>query len=159
MKIELTHTYPVSREALWALLLDAKRMVNWIPGCEKLEEIGPDRYAATLTVGVAAIRGTYAGIVQIGEKKYPSRYVLAVEGKAAPGFVRGTATMELVAQDDEHTILKVSADGHVGGLIASVGQRFLNGIATQLTKQLLENIRKETQSTRAGADLHVRPGT
>jgi carbon monoxide dehydrogenase subunit G len=131
------------RETLWSLLHDASRMKDWIPGCEKLEPIGPDRYAATLKVGVAAIKGSYSGYVQISEKEFPSRYVLAVEGKAAPGFVRGTATMKLDAKDANTTVLTVYVDGHVGGLIASVGQRFLNGIATQLTQQLLDNIEKE----------------
>jgi uncharacterized protein len=133
----------VSRETLWSLLHDASRMRHWIPGCEQLEPIGPERYAATLKVGVAAIKGSYTGYVQISEKEFPSRYVLAVEGKAAPGFVRGTAVMRLDAKDSNTTMLTVDADGHVGGLIASVGQRFLNGIATQLTQQLLDNIEKE----------------
>lgn len=143
MKIELSHTYPMSRERLWDLLHDATRMAKWIPGCEKLEAVGPDRYAATLKVGVAAIKGTYTGHVQISEKEFPSRYVLSVEGSAAPGFVRGTATMELSSREDGRTVLTVRADGHVGGLIASVGQRFLNGIASHLTGQLLLNIEQE----------------
>jgi carbon monoxide dehydrogenase subunit G len=84
-------------------------------------------------------------LVRIGEKEFPSRYVLAVEGKAAPGFVRGSALMQLSACDADQTVLTVSAEAHVGGLLASVGQRYLNGIATQLTKQLLQNIETEAR--------------
>jgi carbon monoxide dehydrogenase subunit G len=137
------HTFPVSREELWRVLHDASLMANFIPGCEKLEQVGPDRYAATMKVGVAAIKGSYTGFVEIRDKEFPSRYTLAIEGSAAPGFVRGLATMELIDEGNGQTRLVVNGDGQVGGLIASVGQRFLTGIARQITQQLLKNIEKE----------------
>ncbi len=143
MNIVEEHTFPVAREELWRVLHDASLMANFIPGCEKLEQVGPDRYAATMKVGVAAIKGSYTGFVEIKDKEFPSRYTLAVEGSAAPGFVRGVATMELVVKGNGQTLLIVNGDGQVGGLIASVGQRFLTGIARQMTQQLLKNIEKE----------------
>jgi carbon monoxide dehydrogenase subunit G len=141
------HTFPVRREELWKVLHDSKRMASWIPGCEKLEEIAPDRYAATLKIGVAAIKGTYNGVVEIKDKEFPSRYTLAVEGSATPGFVRGVATMELLEAGVDQTRLIVRGDAHVGGLIASVGQRFLSGIAHQLTRQLLRSIESEIRES------------
>jgi carbon monoxide dehydrogenase subunit G len=137
------HTFPVSREELWKVLHDPKLMANWIPGCEKLEQVGPDRYAATLRIGVAAIKGTYNGIVELKDQVFPSQYTLAVEGSATPGFVRGVGTMELHEAGIGQTRLVVRGDALVGGLIASVGQRFLTGIARQMTQQLLKNIEKE----------------
>ena len=146
MNIEVEHTFPVSREALWALLHDPSRMATWIPGCEKLEETGPDQYAATLKVGVAAIKGTYTGSVQIGDKEPPARYTLSIDGTGTPGFVRGKAAMELSEIGADETRLAIKAEAHVGGLIASVGQRFLSGIAKQLTRQVLKNIEQELRA-------------
>lgn len=143
MNIIETHTFPVSREDLWRVLLDARQMAKWIPGCERLEEVGPDRYAATLRVGVAAIKGSYTGYVEIRDKQFPEHYTLAVEGTAAPGFVKGTARLDLTDTGDGRTQLVVNGDAQVGGLIASVGQRFLTGIARQMTQQLMRNIEKE----------------
>jgi hypothetical protein len=137
------HVFPVGREALWRVLHDARQMARWIPGCERLEEVAPDRYAATLKVGVAAIKGTYTGFVEIRDKQFPDRYTLAVEGTATPGFVKGTAAIELTDLGGGQTKLVVNGDAQVGGLIASVGQRFLTGIARQMTQQLLKNIEKE----------------
>jgi carbon monoxide dehydrogenase subunit G len=137
------HTFPVSREQLWHVLHDARRMANWIPGCETLDEVGPDRYAATLRVGVAAIKGTYKGVVEIKNKEFPSRYTLAVEGSATPGFVRGTALMELIEAGTDQTRLVVHGDAQVGGLIAAIGQRFLQGAARQQLQQLFKNIERE----------------
>lgn len=143
MTIVEEHEFPVGREELWRVLHDAKQMARWIPGCEKLEELAPDRYAATMNVGVAAIKGSYTGTVELRDKLFPERYTLAVEGRATPGFVKGTATLELSDLGDGRTRLVVNGDAQVGGLIASVGQRFLTGIARQMTQQLLRNIEKE----------------
>jgi carbon monoxide dehydrogenase subunit G len=143
MIIVEAYTFPVGREELWSVLHDARQMAKWIPGCERLEQIGPDRYAATLKVGIAAIKGTYTGFVEIRDKQFPDRYTLAIEGNATPGFVKGTATLELTDMGNGTTQLVVNGDAQVGGLIASVGQRFLTGIARQMTQQLLKNIEKE----------------
>ena len=143
MTIVEKHVFPVGREELWRVLHDARQMAKFIPGCEKLEEIGPDRYAATLKVGIAAIKGSYTGFVEIRDKQFPDRYTLAIEGNATPGFVKGTATLELTDLGNGSTELVVNGDAQVGGLIASVGQRFLTGIARQMTQQLLKNIEKE----------------
>ena len=83
MTIVEEHLFPVGREELWASCTTRGRWRNGFPGCERLEEIGPDRYAATLRVGVAAIKGSYTGFVEIRDKQFPDRYSLAVEGNAA----------------------------------------------------------------------------
>ena len=143
MIIEMDHVFQAPRQKLWDLLHDPKRLTNCIPGCEKMEEAGPDTYTATMKVGVASIKGTYSGRVQISDKQPPSHYKLSVEGKAAPGFVRGVATMDLAEQDGQTTKLSMKADAQVGGLIASVGQRFLSGIARQMAGVFFTNIEKE----------------
>lgn len=143
MTIVEEHVFPVGREELWRILHDARQMANWIPGCERLDEIAPDRYAATLKVGIAAIKGSYTGVVEIQDKQFPDHYTLAVEGNATSGFVKGTARLDLTDVGNGRTKLVVNGDAQVGGLIASVGQRFLTGIARQMTQQLLKNIEKE----------------
>lgn len=143
MNIDMERSFPVSRETLWRVLHDTESMVNFIPGCERLEAIGPDRYAATLTVGVAAVKGTYNGVVQIKEKDFPASYTLEIEGRAAPGFMQGTAKLDLSETSDSQTLLSVKGQAQVGGLIASVGQRLLTGVARQLTRQMFDNIERE----------------
>ena len=138
----MEYVFPVPRERLWEVLHDPEQIARFIPGCEKMEETGPDRYSATLRIGVAAIKGTYTGLVEIGEKEFPSHYTLSVEGSAAPGFVKGVASMDLAEVDGGRTRLAMKADAQVGGLIASVGQRFLTGIARQMTKQMFQNVEK-----------------
>ena len=142
MNIVTQHVFATSQQELWDLLLDSNRLAQCIPGCESLEEIEPDRYTATLKIGVASIKGTYIGKVEIGEKQPPSRYRLSIEGSAKPGFVRGMANMELSQPEDGKTLLAINAEAEVGGLLASVGQRFLSGIAKQMIELFFRNVER-----------------
>ncbi|MBI3081061.1 MAG: hypothetical protein HYY89_06775 [candidate division NC10 bacterium] len=91
MKLQATYTLPVSRERLWELLLTPAELQQCLPGCERLTQVGPDTYDATLTIGAAAVKGTYTGRLQILDQNPPSRCRLLIEGAGTPGFVRGEA--------------------------------------------------------------------
>jgi uncharacterized protein len=139
LKIEGSYTFNVPREKVWQVLLDPKIMAQCMPGCEKMSEIGPDQYEATMKVGVASVKGTYKGKVSIKEKQAPSHYVLSGEGSGGPGFMQGDVSIDL-AENNGQTVLKYSTDAKVGGLIASIGQRMLNGVAKMMLDQFFKKI-------------------
>jgi carbon monoxide dehydrogenase subunit G len=114
-------------------------MAQCMPGCESMNEIGPDQYEATMKVGIASVKGTYKGRVSIKEKKAPSHYVLSGQGSGGPGFMQGDVAIDL-EEKDGRTILKYSTDAKVGGLIASIGQRMLNGVAKVMVDQFFEKM-------------------
>jgi carbon monoxide dehydrogenase subunit G len=134
MKIEGTTDIPASRDRVWAAFLDPTTLAAAIPGCEKLEVIGPDEYKAVMKIGVGPIKGTFEGKVRLMDQQPPERYRMAVEGTGAPGFVRGEAVMRL---EDAGAATRVAydADVQVGGLIASVGQRMLGGVSRMMLDQ------------------------
>jgi carbon monoxide dehydrogenase subunit G len=76
----------------------------------------------------------------------PKSYKLTIEGKGTPGFVRGVASVTLT-QEGESTDFRYSADVQVGGLVASVGQRMLQGMATTLLHQFFESFNREVRSS------------
>jgi carbon monoxide dehydrogenase subunit G len=134
MKIEGSSDIPAPRETVWAAFLDPDILAQALPGCEKLEAIGPNEYKATMKVGVAAIKGTFEGKVKLSDLEPPNRYRMAVEGSGGPGFVRGDAGMEM-SDVDGGTKVSYDADVQVGGLIASVGQRMLGGVTKMMLDQ------------------------
>ena len=134
MKIEGSNDIPAPRERVWAAFLDPSILATAIPGCEKLEPIGPDEYRAVMKIGVGPVKGTFEGKVRLFDQKPPHRYRMAVDGTGGPGFVRGEAAMEL-AEADGGTRVNYSADVQVGGLIASVGQRMLGGVSRMMLDQ------------------------
>ena len=88
----------------------------------------------------------------------PKSYKLTIEGKGTPGFVRGVASVTLTPEG-ESTDFRYSADVQVGGLIASVGQRMLQGMATTLLHQFFESLNREVRSsgsTRSRFSLRLR---
>jgi len=134
MKIEGSADIPAPREQVWAAFLDPNILAQALPGCEKLEAIGPNEYKATMKVGVAAIKGTFEGKVKLSDLEPPNRYRMAVEGSGGPGFVRGEAGMQM-SDVDGGTKVSYDADVQVGGLIASVGQRMLGGVTKMMLDQ------------------------
>ena len=134
MKIEGSADIPAPREKVWAAFLDPNILAQALPGCEKLEAIGPNEYKATMKIGVAAIKGTFEGKVKLSDLEPPNRYRMAVEGSGGPGFVRGEAGMQM-SDVDGGTKVSYDADVQVGGLIASVGQRMLGGVTKMMLDQ------------------------
>jgi hypothetical protein len=134
MKIEGAADIPAPRDKVWAAFLDPEILAQALPGCEKLEAIGPNEYKATMKIGVAAIKGTFEGKVKLSDLEPPNRYRMAVEGSGGPGFVRGAAGMQL-SDVDGGTRVSYDADVQVGGLIASVGQRMLGGVTKMMLDQ------------------------
>ncbi len=139
MKLQATYTLPVSRERLWELLLTPAELQQCLPGCERLTQVGPDTYDATLMIGAAAVKGTYTGRLQILDQEPPSRCRLRIEGTGTSGFVRGEAVV-LLGEDPAGTTLAIDADAQVGGLIASVGQRMLAGVGRMLLGEFIKRV-------------------
>jgi hypothetical protein len=110
-----------------------------MPGCESMTEAGPDQYEAVMKVGIASVKGTYKGKVAIKDKQPPSHYVLSGEGSGGPGFMQGDVAIDLEEQDGK-TVLKYSTDAKIGGLIASIGQRMLNGVTRMMVDQFFKKI-------------------
>jgi len=139
VKIEGSYTFNAPRAKVWGVLLDPKVLAQCLPGCEGLNETGPDRYEATMKVGVAAVKGSYKGKVAIKDKQPPCHYVLSGEGSGGPGFMQGDVVIDLEDSNGQ-TVLKYSADAKVGGLIASIGQRMLGGVAKMMCDQFFKKI-------------------
>ncbi len=139
MKIEGTYTFGAPRDRVWQVMLDPKIIAQCIPGCESMHEVSPDEYEAVMKVVVASVKGTYKGKVAIKDKQPPSHYVLSGQGSGGPGFMQGDVAIDLEDQNGQ-TLLKYSTDAKVGGLIASIGQRMMNGVARMMVEQFFKKM-------------------
>ncbi|RJK96720.1 SRPBCC family protein [Vallicoccus soli] len=128
MKVTGTAVLHAPVERVWSALNDPAVLVRTIPGCERLEEVGPDRYRMTVTAGVASIKGSYVGEVALTEQQRPGSFVLRASGSGAPGTVSADVLVRL-EEAPEGTHLAYDADAVVGGPVGGVGQRVLTGVA------------------------------
>jgi carbon monoxide dehydrogenase subunit G len=128
MDFDATYTFNAPVEQVWDLLMDTAAVGRCLPGCKGLKPIGDERYAVELGVAVAAVAGNFKGTVAVEDKRPPHSYRLKVEGSGRQGFVTGQA--DIVLESDEgRTRVRVNAKADIGGLIARLGQRLLEGVA------------------------------
>jgi len=146
MKIEGKHVFKAPVQKVWEHLTDPRHLEKALPGCERLDEKEPGKYDATLKIGIAAIKGTYQGKVEVADPHPPKRYRLRGEGSGSPGFVKGEALIELSEQGDRTTV-NYEGEMQVGGLIAGIGQRMMGGIAKMMLGQFFKNIEKDLGRT------------
>jgi carbon monoxide dehydrogenase subunit G len=129
MRVAGTATLHAPVETVYEALRDPGVLVRTIPGCERLEEVGEDAYAMTVTAGVASVRGTYAGDVRLTDHRAPNGFVLRASGSGTPGTVTADVTVSLAPGDNGTTELTYNADATVGGMLGGVGQRLLTTVA------------------------------
>ena len=131
MELSGSYAFAASPQTVWDLLNDPAVIATCLPGCERLEPLGDDRYRAILKLAVASISGEYTCTISMLDKHPPLSYRLVVDGSGKPGFLKGEATVELAAQD-AGTVIGVKGTGQVGGLVARVCQRLLGSVARML---------------------------
>ena len=124
---EAVLTAPVAD--VYAALNDPAVLVRTIPGCQRLEMVGPDSYRATVLAGVASIKGTFDGEVRLSDQTPPNSFTLHASGAGAPGTVTAVARVSLSEGEAGGTLLRYDADATIGGVIGGVGQRMLAGVA------------------------------
>jgi uncharacterized protein len=128
MDLKATYVFNAPASKVWDLLMDINTVSACLPGSRGLREVGPDRYEVELGFAVSAIAGQFTGTVALEDKQPPEQYTLVVDASGRPGFVKGRAQIRLEPQD-EVTNVHVTAHADVGGMIARVGQRLLEGVA------------------------------
>lgn len=139
MKVTGSATLKAPRAKVWEALNDPAVLVRTIPGCQQLEEVGPDSYRMTITAGVASIKGTYQGEVSLTDRQQPASFTLHASGAGAPGTVRADVKV-LLAESDGVTRLDYDADAIVGGMIGGVGQRVLGGVAKKTAGEFFKAV-------------------
>ena len=145
--MELSGTYEIhaSVERAWDLLMDIDAIGRCLPGCRGLKPIGPDRYEVELGVTVAAVAGSFKGTVALEDKAPPNSYRLVVEGSGRQGFIKGQARVTLVPEADL-TRVQIAATAEVGGMIARVGQRLLEGVARTMMDRFYSCLAKQVDA-------------
>ena len=142
MKLSGTHTIAASKERVWELLVDPARLAKCIPGCDKLETVGENEYTGEINVGIAAVKGLYNGKVKLEDLAPPRHYRIVVDGKGKQGFIKGTGTIDLDDQGAQ-TLLRYAGDAQIGGLVAGVGQRMIEGAAKTMLVQFFTAVEAE----------------
>ena len=146
MKISGTYTLPLSQERAYQVMQDPEVLARAIPGCENLERVGPDEYRMKMKMALASLSGAFEGKVRITEQTPPNSFRLVVEGTGRIGFVKGDGLLKLTPAEGGGTLVAYDGDAQVGGTIAAVGQRLIDGTAKTMIKKFFDKLAAEAAS-------------
>ncbi|MCZ6726950.1 MAG: carbon monoxide dehydrogenase subunit G [Acidobacteria bacterium] len=150
MKIEGERHFNVPRERLFEALLDPEILARTLPGCEKLERTGDDRFRGVLNIAIGPVKGKFQGSLELSDVDPPNGYHMVVKGQGPSGFMKGEGDLSL-AEADGGTILTYVIDAQVGGRMAAVGQRLMESSAKVVSQQGLDGLAAQVEAPPAGA--------
>jgi carbon monoxide dehydrogenase subunit G len=136
---------PVS--TTWDALTRKEFLKTVIPGCKELNEIEPDHFKLDIEIGIAGIKGKYAGEVRLKDKNPLKSYRMVVEGNGKPGFVKADGLIEFAEDKPGAATVTYTGEFQAGGLIAGIGQRMLEGVAKLMVNQFFKAVEARLAKT------------
>ncbi len=126
------------RETVYAALNDPDVLKQCIPGCESLNKTSDTNMDATVAIKVGPVKAKFSGAVELTNLNPPESYTIVGEGKGgAAGFAKGKADVTLTEQGDQ-TLLDYAVHADVGGKLAQLGGRLLEGTAKKLSGEFFQ---------------------
>ncbi len=135
-------TLHADRNTVWAKLNDPEALKAAIPGCQDLEKIGDTAFRATVKLKVGPVSATFKGSVELTDIDPPNGYRIVGQGEGGiAGFAKGGARVRLhdIPDSPGHCKLEYEVDAEVGGKIAQLGSRLINGVASKTADQFFTN--------------------
>ncbi|GAC1327130.1 MAG: molybdopterin-dependent oxidoreductase [Beijerinckiaceae bacterium] len=133
---------PAPRQAVWDMLLDPKTLEKVVPGAHGIERVSPTHFRADVTLGVGPVKGRYKAAIRLADLVPPRSLTLSGDASGALGFGGGTGFVTLEEADGKTTI-RYRYEAGIGGKVASVGGRLLDGAARFLIGQFFAALAKQ----------------
>jgi uncharacterized protein len=146
MKFNGTVDINAPRDRVWAFLMDPDQVGPCGPGVESIEVVDADHFKAKAKVGIGFISARFNIDMSIAERDEPNNAVIKAHGQAPGSAVDATATMALRDGENGGTTMDWGADVLIGGTLASVGARLIEGTAHKMIGQTFDCIRAKLES-------------
>jgi carbon monoxide dehydrogenase subunit G len=145
MNVRGRSTLDAPREAVYAAICDPGVLLEVIPGCQAIEQIAPDEYRGRISIRLPAIVGMYDTRVRLVETDPPAHGTLEGRVEGRVGTIEGRASFRLT-DDDRGTVVEYEGTGVVGGPLARLDSRFLEGFARSLIDEGLVRLEKRLKA-------------
>jgi carbon monoxide dehydrogenase subunit G len=127
---------PADRQTVWAKLNDPEVLKACIPGCQTLDKTGDNGFSAVVKLKVGPVSATFKGNVELSDLDPPNGYKISGAGEGGiAGFAKGGATVRLTDAEGGGTLLSYDVEANVGGKIAQLGARLIDGVAKKNADQ------------------------
>jgi carbon monoxide dehydrogenase subunit G len=132
---------PVPQSETWSALNDIEVLKSAIPGCESIEKIADDEFLVQMQAKIGPVSARFKGRMMLKDVDPPQGYTLVFDGQGgAAGFAKGEARVELVPEG-EKTLLRYAAKANIGGKLAQIGSRLVDGAARKIADQFFAAFR------------------
>lgn len=158
--MQLTDSRDISadQETVYAALLTPEVLKECVPGCQELTGTPEDGFEATVVQKVGPVKATFKGTVNVSNMNAPESLTLSGEGKGgAAGFAKGGADVRLEAIEGG-TRLHYEVEAKVGGKLAQLGSRIIDGFAKKMADQFFENFANAVEGPKEAAEAEEGPG-
>jgi uncharacterized protein len=145
LRIEHVYTFKgVPRNIVWETIQDKEVLQKALPGCKVFEEVEENKYHSVLGINIGPIKGEFTADVEQLDMEEPEAYRLLVKAKGKPGEIDADAAIQF-EETAEGTVLTCVAEVQITGLLASIGQRVVGGVAKVVIGQFFKDVDKETK--------------
>jgi carbon monoxide dehydrogenase subunit G len=152
MELSETHTLPVSQQRAWDALNDTEILRACIPGCESIDPDGENAYTVALSASVGPVKARFKGHMLLTDIEAPYTYTIVFEGQGgAAGFGKGNARVTLEAEGEAATKLTYTASAQVGGKLAQIGSRLVDGAARKIAGEFFKRFGAQVGGAADGA--------
>ena len=143
MEMQGSRVLAVTQQEAWDALMDPQVLQACIPGCERMEATGPNEYAAMLALRIGPVAAKFNGKVTLSDVTPPESCTMSFDGQGGiAGFGRGSANIRL-QPGDAGCEINYGASAQVGGKIAQVGQRLIDGVAKSMAEEFFKRFDEE----------------
>ena len=132
MKLSGSYKLNVKKEVAWKALNDSKILKQCIPGCESFDVNSDNIFSVVATNQIGPMNATFSGTVKLSNIIENVSYTLSGEGQSSVGFANGSANVKLL-EENNVTTLTYEVNVDVGGKIAQLGSRLINGVAKKMS--------------------------
>ena len=150
MELKGRHTVNASLSTLWTMLMDTDTLSKIVPGITKLEETGENSYKSTLEIKMGPVSASFTGNLQMEDIVEGKGFSLKAQQSSKLGNANSTMKIELAPVSADNTEVIFDGEVKITGLLASMGQRVLSGVANVLTKQFFANLEHQLAKQKAG---------
>ena len=156
MEMSGSRRLAVPQQQAWDALNDPEVLKACIPGCDRVEATGENQYAIGMAVKIGPVSARFAGRIVLADVLPPNSYTLVFEGQGgAAGFGKGSAQVNLAPPaEGAGCELSYTAQAQVGGKIAQVGQRLVDGVAKSMAEDFFKRFDGYAPLARGAAVLH-----
>jgi uncharacterized protein len=145
MDMQGSRQLAITQQQAWDALNDPAVLKTCIPGCDKVEPSGPNQYAIGMALKIGPVSAKFTGKITLSDIHPPASYKLSFEGQGGPaGFGKGSAAVTLLPNADGCE-LSYSVNATVGGKVAQLGQRLIDGAAKSMAEDFFKRFDNEMQ--------------